>query len=240
MCSTGLCNSVHSSEAQETARRSHPVSKRSSAFHRRVSSNRCGVDEYLQKTEADLLSRAQAGDHQAFVELCNRHKSVLKGRIFRIVKNQDDTEDILQETLMRAYEHLGGFMGRCAFRTWMVQIATNSALMLLRRRKTGMERWSGFVGKEGEILDFPEVADPAPNPEQIFSRVQTNLIVSNEVSRLPAGSRPLMDLYYGEEISLIDAAHALGLSEGAAKSRLTRARALLRRRLERQPRPLKV
>jgi RNA polymerase sigma-70 factor (ECF subfamily) len=182
-----------------------------------------------------LLSKAQAGDQQAFVELCNRHSPGLKGRILRIVRNHDDAEDIFQETLMRVYKHLNGFRGSCSFQTWITQIAINTALMLLRRRKTSSERCGGFVGKEGEVLDFPEVADPGPNPEQIYSRVQTSLVVLNEISRLPAGFRPLMDLYYGEESSLGDAAQALGMTVATAKSRLTRARALLRRRLRHHP-----
>jgi RNA polymerase sigma-70 factor (ECF subfamily) len=190
-----------------------------------------GGEESRNATEAGLLSQAQAGDQQAFVELCNRHSRRLKGRIFRIVKNQEDAEDIFQETLMRAYRRLNGFRGSCSFQTWITQIAINTALMLLRRRKTSPERSRGLVGKEGEVLDFPEVADSGLNPEQIYSRVQTSVIVSNEVSRLPAGFRPLMDLYYGEESSLGDAAQALGMTVATAKSRLTRARALLRRRL---------
>ena len=231
MSSIGLCNSPHSSMATDTARRYQPDSCRDAPFHERVLGGAGGGDERSNTTEAELLSKAQAGDQQAFVDLCNRNSRVLMGRILRIVKNQDDADDTFQETLMRAYEHLSGFMGRCAFRTWIIQIGINSALTLLRRRKNSSEECRGIVGKEGEILDVPDVADPKPNPEQIYSRVERHSVVSKEVSRLPVGFRPLMDLYYGEESNLIDAAQALGMTVATAKSRLTEARALLRRRL---------
>lgn len=235
MSSIGLCNSPHSSEAADKLRRYQPDLRRNAPFRERVPGGASGGDERRITTEAELLSKAQAGDQQAFAELCNRHSHSLKGRIFRIVRNHDDAEDIFQETLMRAYQHLNGFRGSCSFHTWIMQIAINTALMLLRRRKHFSERGGELVGKEGEILDFPQVADPRPNPEQIYSKVQRNQIVSNEVNRLPCGFRPLMDLYYGEEYSLIDAAEALGMTVATAKSRLTRARALLRRRLRHHP-----
>lgn len=136
---------------------------------------------------------------------------------------------------MRAYIHLDGFRGSCSFQTWITQIAINSALMLLRRRKRYSERYGEFVGKDGEILDFPEIPDPGPNPEQAYSKAQRDVIVSNEVGRLPAGFRTLVDLYYGDESSLADAAEALGITLAASKSRLTRARAMLRRRLSHHP-----
>lgn len=235
MSSIGLCSSPHSSKATDTAHRYQPDSSRATPFREQQSGSLGGGYKHTNTTEAELLLNAQAGDQQAFVDLCNRHSRNLKGRIFRIVKNQDDTEDIFQETLMRAYKHFNGFRGSCSFQTWITQIGINTALMLLRRRRRGSERRDGFVGKEGELHDFPEVADPGPNPEQIYSRVQRNLIVADEVSKLPAGFRPLMELYYGEENSLIDAAQALGMTEATAKSRLTRARALLRRRLGHHP-----
>jgi RNA polymerase sigma-70 factor, ECF subfamily len=235
MSSIGLCNSPHSSKATGKVRRYQPDSRHNAPFCERVPGCDSRGDERCNSTEVELLGKAQAGDQQAFVDLCNRHNYRLKGRIFGIVKNQDDVEDIFQETLMRAYKHLNGFRGSCSFQTWITQIATNTALMLLRRRKCCPERCGEFVGKEGETFDFPEVADPKPNPEQTYSTVQRNSIVSDAVGRLPAGFRPLMDLYYGEENSLIDAAQALGMTVATAKSRLTRARALLRRRLGNHP-----
>lgn len=235
MGSIGLCGSPRSSEAKETVRRHHPESMGFNTRSERGSEELAGGDANIRATEAALLSKAKDGDHQAFVELCNRHSRCLKGRIFRIVRNYEDAEDVYQETLMRAYEHLKGFMGKCAFQTWITQIAINTALMLLRRQRVSASTLGGLMGREGEILEFPEVVDSEPNPEQSYFRVERDLIVSTAVRRLPAGFRTLMDLYYFEENSLFEVAQALGMTEGAAKSRLTRARALLRRRLGHHP-----
>jgi len=231
MSSMGVCSFSHSSMATDTVRRYQPDSRHGVPLRTRASRGLAESNEYCKTSEAELLRRAQAGDQHAFSELCTRHSRSVRGRIFRIVKNHEDADDIVQETLMRAYMHLSGFRGNCSFQTWMTQIAINTALMLLRRRKTSSERCGGFVGNEGEILDFPDATDPGPNPEQIYSRAQSRSIVLHEISKLPAGFRHLIILYYGEEGSLTDAARTLGLTLAAAKSRLLRARALLRRRL---------
>jgi len=194
---------------------------------------RAEVDLHKASDDA-LVTEAKAGDQTAFVDLCDRYSLRLKQRIFRIVRNQEDTEDVFQETLMRAYKHLNGFRGSCSFQTWITQIAINTALTLLRWRRTCSEMGFEIIGEGGEIVDRWEFPDPSPNPEQLYLRRQTCQMLSNAVTRLPSSFRPIVEQVHGNELKLIDAAQALGLKEGAAKSRLLRARALLRRRLKNQ------
>src|SRR6202046_3578816 len=86
-------------------------------------------------SEDDLITAAQRGDHNAFVELCRRHSAVAKLKIFSIVRNHEDAEDALQDTLFRAYLHLTTFRRSCKFSTWLTTIGVNSALMILRKRR---------------------------------------------------------------------------------------------------------
>src|ERR1700756_1743941 len=87
-------------------------------------------------SDNQLLSEAKSGDQHAFAELCLRYRGMLMNRIYRIVRHTEDTEDVLQETLLKAFQHLQTFRGTCSFSTWLVAIGTNVSLMLLRKGKT--------------------------------------------------------------------------------------------------------
>jgi RNA polymerase sigma-70 factor (ECF subfamily) len=186
----------------------------------------CGV--YTEAPECELLQAARSGDDQAFVELCRRHSASAKRRIYNIVKNQEDTEDALQETLLRAYLHLSGFRGGCKFGTWMTTIAINTALMFLRKRKTRSEMHVDLACDDagmGVSLDHP---DPSLNPEQHLARRETIHFVRKAVQRLRPGFRIAMNKHYGNQCPLSETAEALGISVAATKSRLLRGRLELR------------
>ncbi len=182
--------------------------------------------------EADLLTAAKSGDHRAFMELYGRHRPSLVRRIRRIVHNFEDAEDVLQETLMSAFRHLGRFRAHCTFRTWIMTIATNHSLMLLRKRRNHPETEFGLVTAEGKEVEFLQLSDPMPNPEQVCTQRQASRRVSQAVRRLPTGFRLLVERYHWDEVKLADAARAVGITEAAAKSRLLRARKVLRRHLD--------
>ena len=152
-------------------------------------------------------------------------------RIYRIVRHPEDTEDVLQETFLKAFQHLPTFRGACSFSTWLVAIGTNMSLMLLRKRKSLREYSSDVVTEGGETLVM-EYRDPAPDPEQRYMMSQTRQKVRHAVTRLSPQVRPLMEMYYKNELRLKDVAKALGISEATTKSRLLRARGRLRRSLK--------
>jgi RNA polymerase sigma-70 factor (ECF subfamily) len=182
--------------------------------------------------EPDMISAAMNGDHAAFVELCHLYTDSLKRRIQRIVRNREDAEDVLQDTLLRAYAHLSGFRGTCTFRTWLTTIAINSSLMLLRKRKSRRETGIGIVTAEGSEIEILELSDPSPNPEQVYAKRQASDRIAWAVTRLPQGSRDIVQRYYHQDgLTLVDAANAVGITQSTAKSRLLRARNALRRHL---------
>jgi RNA polymerase sigma-70 factor, ECF subfamily len=181
--------------------------------------------------ELDLLSAAKRGDQHAFVELCRRHSPYLKRRIRRIVRNFEDAEDVFQETLMSAFRHVAGFRAQCTFRTWMMKIATNTSLMLLRKQRNRHETGFGLVTTEGKEFEILQATDPLPNPEQAYAKRQASHRISEAISGLPAGFRVLVEHFHQDEIKLADAANSIGITVAAAKSRLFRARIALRRHL---------
>jgi RNA polymerase sigma-70 factor (ECF subfamily) len=156
---------------------------------------------------------------------------MLKQRIFRIVRNREDAEDVLQETLLSAYRHLDTFRGTCRVSTWMMKIGINTSLMILRKRRSMAEVISEQVSEDGQRFESPEFQDPWLNPEQRYIADQTIDKLRSIMRRLPAPMRTVMDLYCVKELRLKDAAAILGITEATAKSRVLRGRNRLRRSL---------
>lgn len=186
--------------------------------------------QHPQLPDDQLLSEARSGDQQAFAELCLRYRGMVMHRIFSIVRHEEDAEDVLQETLLKAYLNLPAFRGACSFSTWLMAIGTNMSLMLLRRRKGSREYSGDVVMENGEMLVM-EFRDPSPNPEQHCMMSQTSQQLKLAVRRLTPQVRNLLEIYYKNDLHLKDAAQILGIPETTAKSRIWRARRMLRRSL---------
>ena len=184
-------------------------------------------------SDDQLLVRAQSGDQQAYVELCRRHSPMVKKRILSIVRNQEDAEDALQDTLLRAYRHMDAFRRNCKFSTWLTSIGTNTALMILRKRKTRKEGNTDVLIEGSGAWEAPEFVDLSLNPERLHSRRQIILVMRQEIEKLRPTLRSMIEQHYGTECSLEESARALDISVGAAKSRLMRGRKTLRSYLKR-------
>jgi RNA polymerase sigma-70 factor, ECF subfamily len=183
---------------------------------------------YAEVSVSELLQAARSGDDKAFVELCRRHSPSVKRRIYNIVQNREDTEDALQETLLRAYLHLDGFRGGCKFGTWITSIAINCALMVLRKKRRRSEIHFDAVFDDAGVSMTWDHPDPSPNPEQRFARRETIHHVRKAVKRLRPDFRIAMDKHYRDECPLSETAEALGISVAATKSRLLQGRLKLR------------
>jgi len=183
--------------------------------------------------ESILVARAREGDTRAFGELVRRYE----GKIFRlaqhITQNREDAEDVLQETFLKAYEHLDQFKGDSKFYTWIVRIAVNQALMKLRRRKTDKSVSLDETIDTGEDTITREIAAWDEDPEQRFSREELGEILDTAVDSLEPPYRSVFVLRDIEELSTEETAEALNLSVPAVKSRLLRARLQLREKLTR-------
>lgn len=190
------------------------------------------IIDYQDASENQLLEAARTSDGQAFAELSRRCADLVHNMVFRILRNQEDTEDAIQDALFRAYTRLGLFRGSCRFSTWLTTIAVNSALMLMRKRRPHIVASFDQYGEGDERWREWEFADPSPNAEQIFARRQALDLLSHAIHRLPLCQRSILAQRYGEEKSLREAAATLGITVTAAKSRLLRARLRIRSALK--------
>jgi RNA polymerase sigma factor (sigma-70 family) len=177
--------------------------------------------------EAFVVEAARSGSHSAFEELWARHSNTAFKLVYRIVGNRDDAEDILQDAWMKAFVHLKDFDGRSKFSTWLTRIAINSALMVLRKKRSRPETsldWNG----DGETWQQWEVPDNSLNIEDLYLKREAEFKLKEAIDRLRPPLRSVMEiqrLHYRSNKELADAA---GISVAAVKSRLLRARAQLR------------
>jgi len=183
--------------------------------------------------EAALVAQAQKGGVEAFTELVNRYESNIFRLARHITQSPEDAEDVLQETFLKAYEHLVDFQGNSKFYTWLVRIAVNQSLMKLRKRKNDASVSLDEPYDTGEENLTREIAVWDPNPELLYSREEMRAILEKAVESLPPTFRAVFALRDIEELSTEETAAMLDLSIPAVKSRLLRARLRLREKLTR-------
>jgi RNA polymerase sigma-70 factor (ECF subfamily) len=183
--------------------------------------------------ESELVAKAREGDTSAFNRLVTQYER----KIFRLAKhitqNDEDAEDVLQESFLKAYEHLKNFHGQSKFYTWLVRIAVNESLMKLRKRKSDKTVPLDEPLDTGEDMVAREIAVWEENPEQKYSREELGSILDEAVDSLRPAFRTVFVLRDIEELSTEETAETLGISIPAVKSRLLRARLQLREKLTR-------
>ncbi len=184
-------------------------------------------------TEQELVEQAKRGDTSAFGELVNRYERNIYRLARHITQNEDDAEDVLQETFLKAFANLDQFQGHSKFYTWLVRIAVNESLMKLRRRKADRSVSLYEPVETGEDSMPREIAAWEENPEQKYGRAEMNAILSRAIDSLSPGFRTVFLLRDVEGFSTEETASALKLSIPAVKSRLLRARLQLREKLNR-------
>jgi RNA polymerase sigma-70 factor (ECF subfamily) len=186
----------------------------------------------MEWTDAAAAEQARKGDQQAFRVLVERHSRALFRLAFRMTGNEQDAEDLVQETFLRAYKQLGNFDSRSAFGTWLYRIATNCSLDLLRRRKTRGEVSGTAGGDEEGYTWLDQVAAPEPSPERLSESSQIAAALGPALRQLSEMERAAFVLRHYEGCDIEEVAKALGVKQNAAKHSVFRAVQKLRRTLE--------
>jgi RNA polymerase sigma-70 factor, ECF subfamily len=179
-------------------------------------------------SDEDVVSRVLGGETGMFEIVMRRHNQRLYRTARAILRNDTEAEDVMQDTYVRAYEHLDQFAGRAKFSTWLTRIAVHEALA--RQRHGNRYRTSeSSPEREGDPMD--RFASLAPNPEQHASNSEMRRRLEEAVETLPDIYRTIFMLRDVEEMSTAEAAEVLDIGEENVKVRLHRARALLRKNL---------
>ncbi len=219
---------VRSSVVQPTAGFLQPVVKVRRGRRGRIGSSAArqltSYDEVpLRDTGNDwaVVQQAIAGNASAQEHLFTRHNDRLYRTAFSVLRNKEDAEDAVQDGLCKAYTSLHSFQGRSSFYTWLTRIVINSALMT-RRRRTGRPEASLDEILESEPRNFP--VDARPDPEKVCAAIEINALVEGHTSQLPPLLRAAFRLRARSGFSTRESSQALGITIGAFKSRISRAR----------------
>lgn len=188
------------------------------------------MNSQIVESEKALVARARAGSRTAFGELVRRHSHRVYGMSFRILKNREDAEDNLQNVLCKAFGKIQQFEGNSQFSTWLVRIAINEALMMLRKRRPE-EAAAASVDEEG-ILDGHE---PIPEPRDLHADPEHQYLTKELATKALDALHPRLKytfiLQKGEGWTSRELAKALDITPELVKSRIFRARVRLRQRL---------
>jgi RNA polymerase sigma-70 factor, ECF subfamily len=186
-------------------------------------------------SEADLLARLRAGDPDAFAEVVRTLGGRLLATARRMLRDEEDARDVVQETFLAAFKSIDSFSGGSKLSTWLHSIATNAALMRMRSRRRRPEaRIDDLLPRfdeTGHWADEPASWDP---PADALETRRLRMAVRRCIDRLPETQRTILLLRDVEDLSTAEAADQLGITATAVKLRLHRARIALRTLLERE------
>ena len=180
--------------------------------------------------QAELVARVQDGDHAAFYDLVRPHERGLFLAALAVVNNQNDAEDVVQEAILKAFKAIRSFRGESKFSTWIIQITINEARMRLRKDRRHLYDSIDEPLKGEEEGDYipRDFADWREIPSQALQSSQLREALTRAIATLPPKYREVLILRDVELLSIIETANVLGITEAAVKTRLLRARLMMR------------
>lgn len=181
--------------------------------------------------ESFSLEALRRGDRAEFARLVEAYSPMIYRLGMKMLADSQDAEDILQETFIKAYKHLEDFDGRSSLSTWLYRIATNEALMLLRRKRPEAISFDQPGQGDDDLQEPLQIVDWCCLPEEEFMSAETRAQLDAAVAKLPPSLRLVFLLRDVAGLSTRETAEVLNLSEMAVKTRLSRARLRLREEL---------
>lgn|SRR5882724_6921845 len=176
------------------------------------------------------VERARSGDSDAFRLLVEQHSRAIFRLAFRMTGNEQDAEDVVQETFLRAYKQLDRYEARSSFSTWLFRIASNYSLDLIRSRKRHEDRRERGTDEERDILQT--IPMDTPSPERLVYGGQVRDRVNAALDELSAQERAAFVLRHFEGLSIEEIGASLGTGTNATKHSIFRAVQKLRKNLE--------
>jgi RNA polymerase sigma-70 factor, ECF subfamily len=184
----------------------------------------------MLENDAAVVAQVLAGDREAFGELVQRHSRSIFRVAFRMTGNEEDAEEVVQETFLRAYKRLDKFESRSAFSTWVYRIAVNCSIDLREKKQPGSSLQISEEPEPGE--KEVQLASDKPSPEQWVFSAQVKEKIDTAMSLLTATERTAFVLRHMEGKSIHEIADVLGIRPNSTKNSIFRAVKKMRRALE--------
>ncbi|MGA9471516.1 MAG: sigma-70 family RNA polymerase sigma factor [Terriglobales bacterium] len=186
------------------------------------------TDPAVQDYEERLIRRIRDGEHDLFYELVRPYEGRVYSAAFSILRNEHDAEDVSQEAVLKAFRHLRQFRAESRFSTWLIQITVNEARMRIRKQLAHMtEPITDHEDEEGNYTprDF---ADWREIPSETLERKEVRQLLAEALASLGEKYREVFVLRDMQHLSIEETAQTLGITTGSVKTRLLRARLMLR------------
>lgn len=188
-------------------------------------------ETYLKNEELEIIREALGGSQKAFKTLTERHSPSVNHVIFKIVRDRDTTNDLTQETFMKAFASLASYRSEYRFSTWLYKIAANNAIDFLRKKRiNALSLDQKIETREGSVEI--EVPDNSYNPEHDLVRKQQNITIQSAIDDLPERYKEVIIFRHKDDKTYEEIADLLGIPVGTVKARIFRARELLKKKLK--------
>jgi RNA polymerase sigma-70 factor (ECF subfamily) len=184
----------------------------------------------MEAEASGAVERARSGDNEAFRLLVQQHGRGIFRLAYRMTGNEEDAEDVVQETFLKAYRQIDRYEARCSFSTWLYRIASNCSLDLIRKRKLREHKRQRAQDPDQDVLVSIPAATPGPDRELYSSQISEG--VNAALGELSTQERTAFVLRHFEGLSIEEIGLALGTGTNATKHSIFRAVQKLRRSLE--------
>jgi len=184
----------------------------------------------LQQDDSELIARALGGDQQAYRALTERHKTAIFGIIYKIVRDRETTNDLVQETFMKAFASLASYRSEYRFSTWLYKIAANCSIDHLRKKRIHALSLDRQLESQDGTIEI-EVADYTFHPEQDLVRKEQRVNIEEAIDSLPEKYREVIVYRHKDDKPYEEIADLLSIPVGTVKARIFRARELLKKKL---------
>jgi RNA polymerase sigma-70 factor (ECF subfamily) len=181
-----------------------------------------------QRDEQQLIQRIRDGEHELFYELIRPYERRVYAAAFAILRNEADADDAAQEAVLKAFTHIRQFRAEARFSTWLIQITVNEARM--RRRREHADLMEPIVNGKGEEGNYTprDFADWREIPSEALERKEVREKLAEALASLGQIYREVFVLRDMQQLSIEETSQALGISTALVKTRLLRARLMLR------------
>jgi RNA polymerase sigma-70 factor (ECF subfamily) len=186
----------------------------------------------MEEQDGDAVALALSGDSDAFRVLVERHSRNVFRLAFRMTGNEQDAEDVVQETFLRAYKQLARYESRSSFATWLFRIASNYSLDLIRARKRHQEHREVAAKEDSDLDIMQSIPANSPTPDRLAFSGEVQTRITAALDELSPQERTAFILRHFEGLSIEQIGASLGTGTNATKHSIFRAVQKLRRSLE--------
>ena len=185
----------------------------------------------MQDDDSQLIEQALSGNQQAYRVLTERHKTAIFHIIFKIVRDKETANDLVQETFMKAFSSLASYRSEFRFSTWLYKIAANCSIDHLRKKRIQVLSLEGQMDNESGTRTM-DVPDYSYHPERDLVRKEQRFSIEEAIDSLPKKYREVIVYRHKDDKSYEEIADLLSIPIGTVKARIFRARELLKKKLK--------